>query len=76
MLAAVITLSLTLSFTVFLPAVATLQSPAIATHTWLVSSRDLSIVPMGLCATRGDVKQEKKSTDQSEGLHVYHSEQP
>jgi len=75
-LAAVLTLSLTLSFTVFLPAIATLQSPAIATHTWLVSSKDLSVVPMGLCTTRGDVEQEKKSTDQGEWLHVCDCEQP
>jgi len=76
MFAAVLTLSLTLSFTVFLPAIATLQSPAIATHTWLVSSKDLSVVPMGLCTTGGDVEQEKKSTDQGEWLHVCDCEQP
>lgn len=75
-LAAVLTLSLTLSFTVFLPAVATLQSPAIATHTCLVSSKDLSVVPMSFCTPRGDVKQEKKSSDKGEWLHVCDREQP
>lgn len=39
-------LTLTLPFTVFLPAIATLQSPTIATHTWLVSSKDLPVVPL------------------------------
>lgn len=39
-------LTLTQSFTVFLPAIATLQSPAIAAHTRLVSSKDLSVVPL------------------------------
>lgn len=39
-------LTLTLSFTIFLPAIATLQSPAIATHPHLISSEDLSIVSL------------------------------
>lgn len=73
MLAAVVTLSLTLSFTVFLPAVAALQFPAIATHTCLVSSKDLSVVSVGFCAPRGDVEQYEKSTDQGEVLHVCES---
>lgn len=75
-LAPVLTLGLTLPFTVFPPAIATLQSPTIATHTWLVSSKDLPVVPIGVCATSSDVEQEKKSTDQSKWLHVCHSEQP
>lgn len=75
-LAAMVTLSLTLSFAVFLPAIATLQSPAIATNTWLVSSKDLSVVPTSLCAPRGDVEQQEKSTEKSERLHDCDREQP
>lgn len=39
-------LTLTLPFTVSLPAIAALQPPAVATHTCLVSSKDLSVVPL------------------------------
>lgn len=74
--AAVVTLSLTLSFNVFLPAIATLQPPAIATYTRLVSSEDLLVVPIGFRTTRGDVGYEKKSTDQGGRLHVGGWEQP
>lgn len=38
-------LTLTLAFAVPLPAIAALQSPAVAAHTCLASSKDLSIVP-------------------------------
>lgn len=75
-LAAVLTLCLTLSFTVFLPAIAALQSPAIATHTRLVSSKDLSVVPLSFCTPTGDVKQEEQSSDKGERLHVCDREQP